>query len=203
MGQKLEQEVKFHLSNPETLRKKLEQEGATRKQPRTLECNLRFDRPDRQLSASFQVLRLRQDWRSRLTYKGPNDPQCAVSARLELEVEVSDFSATRQILEALGYEVMVIYEKYRSAYLLGEVEISLDEMPFGNFMEIEGPDADRIRHSAETLGLDWERRIKASYLTLFQLLKEKEGLTMRDLTFEAFEQQQVTDINWDTLLERG
>ena len=165
--------------------------GARLKQPRILEINLRFDTPDRRLSSSFQALRLRQDKVCRLTWKGAGDPMGEVSAREELEVAVSDLDTARAILEGLGFEVMLVYEKYRSAWMLGDVEISLDEMPFGNFCEVEGPDSESIRGAAEKLGLDWLKRSTLSYLALFNNLKVKLGLNMRDLTFDIFKDIKV------------
>ena len=157
MGRKLEQEVKFYLPDPQAFEKRLLASGASLKQPRMLETNLRFDTPDRRLSKSFQVLRLRQDKLCRLTWKGAGDPAGEVSAREELEVTVSDLETARAILEGLGFEVMLVYEKYRSAWMLGEVEISLDEMPFGHFCEVEGPDIESIKNAAALLALDWEK----------------------------------------------
>jgi len=197
MSRKLEQEVKFYIQDLAGLEERIRKLGGTEKQGRVLERNLRFDTPRRDLSAGFRVLRLRQDEKTRLTYKGQSDPTREVSARTELEVEVSDLKTTKSILEALGYEVMVIYEKYRKAYMIGDVEISLDEMPFGNFTEVEGPDTDSIRKTAEKLGLNWNARSKLSYLTLFYNLKNKMGLEMDNLSFKAFEDVQVTaeDLN--------
>lgn len=186
MGIKLEQEVKFYLSNPEALEEKLVSLGAAPKQPRTHEVNLRYDTPDRKLSNSFQVLRLRKDQRVRLTFKGASDPEGEVSAREELEIEVNDLIAAQAILEALGFEVMVMYEKFRTAYVLEGMEISLDVMPFGNFCEIEGPDSGSIQRCAEKLGLDWEKRSKLSYLALFSIIKEKLGLEIENLSFDSF-----------------
>jgi adenylate cyclase, class 2 len=186
LSQKLEQEVKFHLSDPKAFENRLISLGARLKQPRILETNLRFDTPDRRLSGSFQVLRLRQDKVCRLTWKGAGNPAGEVSAREELEIEVSDLNTARAILEGLGFGIMLIYEKYRRAYMLGDVEISMDEMPFGNFCEIEGPDVASIRNTAELLGLDWAKRSTLSYLALFSNLKTKLGLSMRDMTFDNF-----------------
>jgi adenylate cyclase, class 2 len=86
---------------------------------------------------------------------------------------------------------MLVYEKYRSAYMLGDVEISLDEMPFGNFCEVEGPDTESIKKTAGLLNLDWSKRSTLSYLALFNALKEKLGLNIRDLTFEYFKEIKV------------
>lgn len=192
MGSKLEQEAKFYLSRLSALEKRLITLGARMSQPRTLETNLRFDTPDRRLSNAFQALRLRLDTRARLTYKGASDPRQEVSARAELEVEVSDLQTAREILEALGFELMVMYEKYRTAYTLAGLEISLDEMPFGNFCEIEGPDAQSIRRCAESLGLNWAKRSKLSYLALFAQVKQVLGKEMRELSFSAFEGLTIT-----------
>jgi len=186
-GNKQEQEAKFWLRDPRRLEERLKALGAQLTQPRTYELNLRFDTPERRLSSSFQVLRLRQDRKIRLTYKGAADPLSAVSSRAEIEVEVSDLQTAREILEALGYQVIVSYEKYRAAYQLGEVEVSLDEMPFGNFCEIEGPSTESIQAVALQLGLDWEARSKLSYLAIFEALKKAQSLDMKDLTFLAFE----------------
>lgn len=185
-GNKLEQEAKFRVNNLEALAESLQALGAVCTQERTYELNLRFDSADGKLAAAYQVLRLRQDQRSRLTFKGPSDPNSAVSSRREIEVEVGDLGTARAILEALGYQVVVSYEKYRAAYQLGQVEVSLDEMPFGTFSEIEGPDEGSIQAAAEQLGLNWEARSKLSYLAIFGALKDAFGLTMSDLTFEAF-----------------
>ena len=64
--------------------------------------------------------------------------------------------------------------------------ITLDELPYGNFTEIEGADTAVIRSTAAVLSLNWETRIEASYLELFEILKRKMNLNMRDLTFAEF-----------------
>ena len=95
MSHKLEQEVKFYLNDLQRFENKLISSGARLKLERSLEINLRFDTPDRRLSRAFQVLRLRQDKICRLTWKGAGDPAGEVSAREELEVEVSDLDTAR------------------------------------------------------------------------------------------------------------
>ncbi len=181
-----ELEVKFFLSGLPDLQARLDSSGAQLAQPRVHEVNLRFDTPSGDLTRGYRVLRLRQDTIARLTYKGPGELQDGVRARQELEFTVSDFDAARKFLEALGYEVSVMYEKYRATYKLEGVEVTLDEMPYGDFAEIEGPDGASIRHAAEALGLDWEKRILDSYLVLFDRLRARLGFTFRDLSFANF-----------------
>jgi len=179
-------EAKFYLQNLAAFRQRLMAAGARLIQPRVQEINLRFDSPQRDLSRKAQVLRLRQDEAAHLTFKGPGALEGGVLARQEIEFEVSDFAAARRFLEALGYRVFTTYEKVRENFTLAEVQVSLDEMPFGTFTELEGPSPEAIRSLAESLGLAWERRIAMSYLELFARLKTRLALPFDDLTFEAF-----------------
>ena len=191
MTQIVEMEAKFYVRDLEQIEHRIVDLGGEMVQARTFETNLRFDTPKRELADSFQVLRLRQDTRARMTYKGPSDPNSSVSARPEYEVEISDLNTARVILEALGYQVATIYEKYRAAYDLEGVEISLDEMPFGYFVEVEGPDVEQIKSTAEKLMLNWDARSSSSYMRLFEHVKTRLDLSMCDLTFENFSNLEI------------
>src|SRR5512138_679172 len=136
-----ELEVKFFLAGRDALEARLRAAGARLKHPRVFESNLRFDRPDGSLARQRQVLRLRQDERVRVTFKGPAAAGQDVSDRAEIEFEASSFDNARALLEALGYRVSVMYEKYRTTYELGGCEVTLDELPYADFAEIEGPGA--------------------------------------------------------------
>jgi adenylate cyclase class 2 len=181
-----ELEVKFYLSQPQALVERLERTGASLARPRMYEANLRFDTADGALASSFQVLRLRLDDAARVTYKGPGSLSGGARLRRELEFTVSDFDTARALFEALGYQVVVMYEKYRMEYHLGDVLVTVDEMPYGFFTEIEGPDGETIQAAARQLGLDWKARIIDSYLMLFDHLKTTLELEFRDLSFENF-----------------
>jgi adenylate cyclase class 2 len=176
-------EVKFLVHDLSAVAERLRAAGARLSSPRVHETNLRFDTPDGALTRERRVLRLRQDAGSVLTYKGPAAPGQAVSVRQEIEFTVSDFQAARHFLEALGYQVSITYEKYRTMYQFGSLVVTLDEMPFGSFIEIEGPDAESIRTAAAEIHLNWEARSVASYLALFNQLCVARGLTAQNLTF--------------------
>lgn len=186
-----EREVKFYLDDLRGMQKRLLAAGATIEKPRVFESNARFDTPDGRLAANKQVLRLRQDTRARLTYKGAALENDHISVRPEFEVTVSDYEEAHRILAALGYEVSVMYEKYRTTYHLRQLEIVLDEMPFGNFMEIEGPDEEAIRDAASRLDLDWSARCTENYMVLFDRLRAR-GLQAEHLTFALLEGKTFT-----------
>ena len=179
-------EVKFLISNLPTLLKKIGDLGAIELRPRVLEVNLRFDTPDRKLSERAQVLRLRQDDQAILTFKSPGQIVDGVISRTELEVVVSDFQPTRAILEALGFQVFMTYEKYRQNFRLNDLVASVDEMPYGNFIELEGSSPEHVRATAALLGLDWDQRINLSYTALLGLYNQNTGNAFRDLSFETF-----------------
>ncbi len=91
-------EVKFLLTNPTGLEKRILADGGVLAQARVRETNLRFDRPDHSLMMEHRVLRLRQDVRSVLTYKGPADLSQPVMSSQEIETDVDDIAAARRIL---------------------------------------------------------------------------------------------------------
>lgn len=187
----VEMEVKFYLNDLNSFEKRLRSIGANLIQPRTFETNLRFDTPDLSLTKSHQVLRLRRDQAVYVTYKGPAAAGKSVSVRQEIEIEVSDFEATEAMLNALGYRVNVRYEKWRTKYRLENLEMDLDEMPFGHFIEIEGEDPAQIEHMAITLGLDWQARITDSYMMLFDRLKKSKHIEIPNLIFADLKEIKV------------
>ncbi len=63
--------------------------------------------------------------------------------------------------------------------------VVLDEMPFGNFVEVEG-EQEAIENVLTMLDLANAPRIGASYSDLFFRIKERMKLNFRDLTFENF-----------------
>ncbi len=180
-----EREAKFWVPALEAFQRHLEAQGARLLQPRTWEYNLRFDTPQGDLTRQRRVLRLRQDRRLTLTYKGPGQVHDGVIQREELEIEVSDLETARRLLEALGYRVVMVYEKFRTLYHWQGVDIALDETPLGTFVEIEGPTLDLVRRRAWALGVDPGRAVPESYASLFQRVREHFGLPVTDLTFEA------------------
>jgi len=183
----LEVEVKFLVPDLTIIRERLLTAGAQLDKPRVHEHNIRFDNAWEGLLRKGKLLRLRQDKIARLTYKGipPEEIESEVKVREELEIEVSDFEKTADILKRIGFEEKQVYEKYRETFQLGEVEVVLDEVPFGNFVELEGEEKN-IRETADLLQLDWDKRILDNYLALMSRLKKRHNLPFENLTFENF-----------------
>ena len=183
-GQEIE--VKFYVQDLKRLEARLRKLKARRVQSRVLETNIRFDLPDARLRAEGRVLRLRRDTDARLTYKGASKKEEGILNREEIEFVVDDFGKARQFLEALGYQKLVYYEKYRTTYELDETLIMLDELPYGGFIEIEGEDVQSIRGLADRLDLDWDAAVATSYIALFERVRKVLKLSFSDISFANF-----------------
>lgn len=182
----LESEVKFFVVESADIRDRLRRAGA-QSTGRAFETNFRYDTATHQLLAQKCLLRLRRDRCNRLTFKKPHPSGGRqVKTHEEWEVEVSDFDTTHQILNALGFHRAQVYEKVRETFELEMVEICLDQLPFGHFVEIEGP-PETLPAVAAHIGLAWPRRILATYLQIFEAIRNTLGLAFPDLTFAYFQ----------------
>lgn len=192
MNQHLEVEVKFLLPELTAVRAQLLTLGATVVRPRLFERNLRLDTPDEALRARDELLRLRQDTAVTLTYKGRSlerEQGSQAKVREELEVTVSDWQTAVAIFQRLGFVPTQVYEKYRETLRLetplGAVTVTLDELPYGNFVELEGEER-ALRETAALLNLPWQSRLVTNYLALMSALQARHNLPFSDLTFANF-----------------
>lgn len=179
-------ESKFWVASLPQIEQKLLALGAQLVEAREYEINYRFDTPQRELTKTRQVLRLRKTRKAILTYKTDGSLKDGAHVRREIEFEVSDLDQALAFLEALGYEMSVVYEKYRTTYLYNGIEIMLDEMPYGSFCELEGSDIEQLKALARQLHLTWQHSIPVSYLALFEQLKQHTGVAYTYLTFTEF-----------------
>jgi adenylate cyclase class 2 len=106
------------------------------------------------LDLNKNVLRLRRvAGRAILTYKERYESTSSIKHQREDETGVDDAQALSQILDALGFRPALCYEKRRKTWRLNKVEIVVDVLSFGLFMEIEGEE-DAIREAERLLELN-------------------------------------------------
>lgn len=207
-------EAKFYVRDLKKIESRLQDLEARLIQPRVLEINIRFDLPDGGLRSEGRVLRLRRDTEAKLTYKAPGKSEQGIVNRTEIEFVVEDFEKAKNFLEALGYQRMLEYDKYRTTYILDSgsllpksqkhtlsgtrasgfhnCHIMLDELPYGSFVEIEGENSTVIHSAAHRLGLDMQAAISESYSALFEKVRRTLGLTFTDLTFANFAELKIS-----------
>jgi adenylate cyclase, class 2 len=188
-----ETEVKFYVQNLQRIEMRLLELKAHLIQPRSHEINLRFDNPNGDLRRDFNVLRLRKDTEAKFTFKGPSkERENGVLSRREIEFTVGDFDKAQQFLEALGFIPVVFYEKFRTTYELSNIHIMLDELPYGEFVEIEGENIDTLQEIAKLLNLNWNAMVKAGYHALFDRVAANFKLDASQLRFKALESIHIT-----------
>lgn len=102
----------------------------------------------------------------------------------EIEIEVSDFEKTNQIMNMLGYEHSTYQENKRIIYRLGDIEFDIDTWPMiPTYLEIEGKNKKQVEDMIEKLNIDKE---KLSLDKVSEIYK-KYGLDIheyKDLKFE-------------------
>jgi adenylate cyclase class 2 len=168
-----ELELKLRIAEPAALRAALEAAGA---EPlgAMLEINHIFDTPARTLYRAGQGLRLRERLAlpartalpAVLTFKGPIE-DAVWKQREELESTVGDAGAAAAILAALGFERVVVYEKRRETWRVGECLAELDELPrLGWFVELEGPSRAALEAQVARLNLATVERLEETYVAL-------------------------------------
>ena len=91
----------------------------------------------------------------------------------------TDFDSFSQILNKMGYEITTSYERYRETYLLNDIQITLDEFPFGYVLEIEGNEL-RINKICEILELDKNKSYPLSCDDVYVELCEKEKIKAKN-----------------------
>ena len=165
---KIEIEKKFRLAIEQRviLDSLLPMVGA-RLRGKTFEENIIF--AGRGLDQLNRILRLRRtDGKAILTYKERVDSDQTLRRRREVETDVGSPENMLECLSAIGVVPMLIYEKHRTTWNLANTEVTIDELPFGLFLEIEG-DEEAIRN-AESL-LD-RVGLKAEQLTYHELVRK-------------------------------
>ncbi len=176
MSPGLEVEIKLPVADLEEMARRLLAAGLEPDSPRQFEDNWVFDFADGRLRQEQVMLRVRQtDDESLVTLKEKVPDQGDYKIRREYETEVADGEVLQAMLRALGLRVAYRYQKYRRTYVRGDLLVTLDELPIGNYLELEGPPTG-IDLMAERLGFSRGDYINASYRTLHQRLLEEEGM---------------------------
>jgi adenylate cyclase class 2 len=117
-----------------------------------------------------------------LTYKRRIQNDFSVKQQIEHETEVSDARAIESIIGELGLKPALVYEKYRDTWKFRSVEVVIDELPFGLFMEIEGS-ITAIKEAEIILGIEDIETVHETYPRLTTEFGVKNG----DVTESRFD----------------
>ena len=183
-------EAKMRVADHQTVGRRLEESGAEAT-GEVIERDAFFDTADRALMGSDRGMRLRvqrsvddaaREPRIRLTYKGPRTDS-RVKTRRELETDIGDAETFASVLEELGFERTIEFEKRRQHWQLSGCCVTLDTLPhLGCFVEIEGPDEPTVLAVREQLHLGGAALITDSYAKLLAGYLEAHGIADRVIT---------------------
>ena len=162
-------EIKIKLPDAEALKKKVEALGG-KKSLEGLEYDVMYERKDGNFFHEHKTLRLRKHPKGNLlTYKErmPDRNHSNLLERTEIQTWVTDYEATDQILQKLGYAPYRIKEKYCVHYELDGFEIEFHRLPMlGDFVEIEAEE-EKLKMILDKLGLKMEQGINKDYSSLY------------------------------------
>lgn len=154
---------------------------------RDFEENIVFSNDD--LRGRDSIARLRRiGRRTLLTFKRGTTGTDDIKTHIEYETEVTDFDSAAAILGELGLRPVLVYEKRRETWRFREVLVMLDELPFGDFAEIEGNPAS-IERAEQELDAGEFRVEPKTYPQLTAELGERSN----DVIEARFEKREVDD----------
>ena len=190
----VEIEAKMAVEDLQAVRATLERHGAARLGA-FLETNTFFDSEDRSLMAADKGLRLRLSRNTEtgdedhiLTWKGPRQ-HGPLKSREEVEVAVEGSAEAARLLECLGFQRMISFEKRRESWTLEGCRVELDEVPYlGTYVEVEGPDDNTVMRVRRLLGLENRPLIKYGYVALLQGYLQERGRPRGDVRFDDVKQ---------------
>jgi len=174
----LEREVKLLDVDVQKIKEKLRVLGARKIAERNMRRYVFDISPDKPKS----WIRLRDNGlKTTLTVK---EWVGGIAGAKEFEVEVSDFEATRKILEELGFPFKAYQENRRISYELDGVQVEIDFWPMiPPYVEVEAETEDEIEKVVKLLGFTMEQ---TSTLQTVQIYKAH-GLdiySFKELKFE-------------------
>jgi len=165
----LEIEIKLKVDSHDPIRAHLRAAGAT-PHGKARETNIFFDRPDQSLRASDVGLRVRFTTKpdanepvALLTLKQPPGKDL-LNSREAFDLTLTPHDQIIPLLEALGFQQQISFEKDRETWRLDHCLVELDTLPhFGDFVEIEGPSIEAVQQVQSKLGLTSYPAHKDSY----------------------------------------
>ena len=177
----IEVEYKFRVEDKKTLVASLDEKTKDKKE-REYQSNVMFDNPQELMQKTDGRVRVRilgESGNKALTYKKPLPSENGAKREIEYEVEFTDTTGQiEKLLEAMDFTPSTSYERYRTEWKTGNVHVTLDEYPYSDFIEIEGP-KDEIETIAKNFGFDISKGLTKPVDTLFQEWRKERGLDFK------------------------
>lgn len=202
----MEYEVRFYYPSSEVnnLLDKLSELKELEKKPRTYEKTVQYNHSDSRydfyskeidgrfrlrLSKNIEESKCKLSWKRRL----PNTTENLVNKEKEKEVRISYDAVDNFIFiieNVMHFKVVDSYERYRTIFTNEDVEISIDEYPFGIALEIENKSSTKnpeevVMNYASKLKLNIKDSYRLSWDDKYvELCKEQNKEIYNEVTFD-------------------
>mgnify|MGYP004594589945 FL=1 len=168
---KTEKQVKYKINNFDYISKRLIEIEAIFIGG-FMEKTIRYDNDDLKCSNNGIFIRTKSGMKNVLTLKEiPTDSSKTSFERITTEIEVDNINKIGYILEKIGLTKKFIMEKYRLFFKYDNVDILIDELPFGIYLEIKGED-NEINRVTKILNIDETDLIKMTYWDIYDKIKK-------------------------------
>lgn len=118
-----------------------------------------------------------------LTLKEIKDKN-SIGGTKELEIEVSDFDATNEILNRLGYKARNYQENKRHSFELDGVSIEIDSWPLiPTYVEVEGSSESEVIETLKKLGIDESKVTTLDVESIYREIYGIDILSIEELKF--------------------
>lgn len=189
----IEREVKAVVARPDAVRERLLTAGASRTFAGRM-TDRRYDRGS-DLTAQDQVLRLRLyrgvdgGERAVIAWKGPVAVESGYKLRAEHEVATADAAEAGDLIEALGYRVIHVIDRYVEYFRAGGATLRLEWYPrMDVLLEVEGT-AEAIEAAVALTGIAREQFSADALLEFVNRYEARTG---------AFAAVALADLNGDS-----
>lgn len=103
-----------------------------------------------------------------MTYK--QFDKLSVDGAKEVEITVNDFDTAVQLLKSAGLPPQSFQESKRETWMLGDVEVVLDEWPWLKpYIEIEASSELLVREAAKQLGFEWSDAVFGDVMAAYRV----------------------------------
>ena len=183
-------EVKFLNIDPVSIKKKLEIIGAKKIFEKLYKRRI-FDYPDLRLHKKGAWVRLRNEgekvtlaYKERIGMK-TFDGKTNDDSMEEIEIEVSNFEKTAELLKRMGFTEKFYEENRRIRYQLNDIEFDIDFWPqLEPYLEIEASSWEKIDEAINLLKLNRDDK-KIFSTTQIYKLKGIDDIDYKEITFNG------------------
>lgn len=202
----MEYEVRFYYENEEldNILKTLREEPELKQKIRTYEKTIQYNHSDERfnfysqeidgrfrlrISSNDNETKCKLSWKRRL--KNTTETEVNKEEEKEVRINSEDINNFIFIIEnVMHFTTVESYERYRTVFENDEVEISVDEYPFGVCVEVENKSLDKnpeniVRKWVDKVGLNISNAYRLSWDDKYLELCEEQGIErFNEVTFD-------------------